>query len=54
MCKTADLFEGTTSVDDKGLRGEKVAVTRARGELRIANTKHSAAAEEEGGKEIST
>ena len=25
--KTADLFEGTTSIKDKGVRGKKVAVT---------------------------
>ena len=26
MWKTADLFEGTTSIKDKGVRGEEVAM----------------------------
>ena len=53
MCKTAELFVGTTGIKDKGVRGKK-QLRQARSELCIANTKHSAAAEEEGCMEIST
>ena len=27
MCKTAELFVGTTSINDKGVRGKKIAAT---------------------------